>query len=164
MKVVWQHPMLPNMTPYTVWLCSKNIHQVTGTRYNLSWHHLGLTACSEDLITICHMMRGHPSSRGSMKLLIPFWYPRNISDGSRGQVFASAFLFWGFTPLIWSNFPPGLWVYHKLSLMGWVGNEGVDISWDMSPVSNPFSVLSHHGEFNKLKSWIQICAIVRFVV
>ena len=34
--------------------------------------------------------------------------------------------------------------------MGQVGNEGVDNSWDISPVSTPFSMLSQHGEFNKI--------------
>ena len=33
--------------------------------------------------------------------------------------------------------------------MGWVGNEGVDINWDTSPVSSPFTVLSHLGELKK---------------
>ena len=33
--------------------------------------------------------------------------------------------------------------------MGWVGNEGVNINWNVSPVSSPVTVLSHHGEFNK---------------
>ena len=33
--------------------------------------------------------------------------------------------------------------------MGWVGNEGVDINWDTSPVSSPVTVLSHRGEFKK---------------
>ena len=32
---------------------------------------------------------------------------------------------------------------------GRVGNEGVDINWDTSPVSSPFTVLSHRGEFKK---------------
>ena len=32
--------------------------------------------------------------------------------------------------------------------MGLVGNEGVDISWDVSPVSSPATVLSHRDEFN----------------
>jgi len=36
-------------------------------------------------------------------------------------------------------------------IVGWVGNEGVDISWDVSPVSSPVNVLSHRGEFNKVK-------------
>ena len=35
--------------------------------------------------------------------------------------------------------------------MGWVGNEVVDINWDASPVSSPVTVLSHRGEFNKVK-------------
>ena len=30
---------------------------------------------------------------------------------------------------------------------GWVGNEGVDINWDASPVSSPVTVLSHCGKF-----------------
>ena len=38
----------------------------------------------------------------------------------------------------------------QLSFMGWVGNEGVDIIWDTSPVSSPVTVLSHRGEFHKL--------------
>ena len=33
--------------------------------------------------------------------------------------------------------------------MAWVGNEGVDINWDASPVSSPVTVLSHRGEFKK---------------
>ena len=33
--------------------------------------------------------------------------------------------------------------------MGWVGYEGIDISWDVSPVSSPIIVLSHRSEFNK---------------
>ena len=33
--------------------------------------------------------------------------------------------------------------------MGWVGNKGVDINWDASPVSSPVTVLSHRGEFKK---------------
>ena len=35
--------------------------------------------------------------------------------------------------------------------MNWVGNERVDINWDVSPVSSPVTVLSHRGEFNKVK-------------
>ena len=31
--------------------------------------------------------------------------------------------------------------------MGWVGHEGVDINWCVSPVSSPVAVLSHCGEF-----------------
>ena len=31
-----------------------------------------------------------------------------------------------------------------------MGNEGVDNSWDINPVSTPFSMLSHHDEFNKI--------------
>ena len=34
--------------------------------------------------------------------------------------------------------------------MDWVGNEGVDINWNVSPVSSPVTVLSHRGEFNKV--------------
>ena len=34
--------------------------------------------------------------------------------------------------------------------MGWVGNEGVDINWNVSAVSSPVTVLSHRGEFNKV--------------
>ena len=35
--------------------------------------------------------------------------------------------------------------------MGWVGNEGADINWDVSPVSSPVTVSSHRGEFNEAK-------------
>ena len=31
--------------------------------------------------------------------------------------------------------------------MGWVGNGGVDINWDISPVSYPYTMLSHRGKF-----------------
>ena len=31
--------------------------------------------------------------------------------------------------------------------MDWVGNKGVDIIWDVSPVSFPVTELSHCGEF-----------------
>ena len=34
--------------------------------------------------------------------------------------------------------------------MGWVGNEGVDINWNVNPVSSPVTVFSHCGEFNKV--------------
>ena len=34
--------------------------------------------------------------------------------------------------------------------MDWVGNEGVDINWNVSPVSSPVTVLSHSGKFNKV--------------
>ena len=34
---------------------------------------------------------------------------------------------------------------------GWVRNEVVDINSDVSPVSFPVTVLSHPGEFNKVK-------------
>ena len=34
--------------------------------------------------------------------------------------------------------------------MGWVDNEGVDVNWDVNPVSSPVTVLSHRGEFNKV--------------
>ena len=34
---------------------------------------------------------------------------------------------------------------------GWVRNEVVDITSDVSPVSSPVTVLSHPGEFNKVK-------------
>ena len=36
--------------------------------------------------------------------------------------------------------------------MDWVGNEGVDINnyWNVSPVTSPFTVLSHLGELNKV--------------
>ena len=34
--------------------------------------------------------------------------------------------------------------------MDWVGNEGVDINWNVSPVSSPVTVLSHRGKFNKV--------------
>ena len=33
--------------------------------------------------------------------------------------------------------------------MCWMGNEGVNINWDVSPVSSPVTVLSHSDEFNK---------------
>ncbi|CAH3159461.1 unnamed protein product [Porites evermanni] len=35
--------------------------------------------------------------------------------------------------------------------MGWVGNDGADINWDVSPVSSPVTELSHRDEFNKAK-------------
>ena len=35
--------------------------------------------------------------------------------------------------------------------MDWVANEGVDINWDVTPVSSPVTVLSQRGEFNKDK-------------
>ena len=35
--------------------------------------------------------------------------------------------------------------------MGWVGNEEVDINWDVSSDSSPITVLSPRGEFNKEK-------------
>ena len=35
--------------------------------------------------------------------------------------------------------------------MGRVGNEEVDINWDVSSDSSPITVLSHHGESNKEK-------------
>ena len=35
-------------------------------------------------------------------------------------------------------------------LMGWVGNEGVDINWDICPVSSLVTKLSHNDEFNKV--------------
>ena len=35
--------------------------------------------------------------------------------------------------------------------MGWLGNKGVDINWDTRPVSSPVTVLSHCGEFSKVK-------------
>ena len=41
--------------------------------------------------------------------------------------------------------------------MGWVGNEGVDINWDASPVSSPFTVLSHRGEFKEDHHHYQHC-------
>lgn len=31
-----------------------------------------------------------------------------------------------------------------------MGSEGVDVSWNVSPVSSPITVLSHHGELNKV--------------
>ena len=31
----------------------------------------------------------------------------------------------------------------------WMGHEGVDTNWDLSPVSSTVSMLSHRGEFNK---------------
>ena len=33
--------------------------------------------------------------------------------------------------------------------MDWVANEWVDMNWDASPVSCPFTGLSHRGEFKK---------------
>ena len=36
--------------------------------------------------------------------------------------------------------------------MGWVGNEGVNMNWDVSPVSSPVNVLSHSGEFKNIIS------------
>ena len=41
--------------------------------------------------------------------------------------------------------------------MGWVGNEGVDIIWDAGPVSSPFTVLSHRGEFREDHNHYQHC-------
>lgn len=35
--------------------------------------------------------------------------------------------------------------------MGWLGNEGVDNNWNVSPVSSPVTVLSHLGEFSRVK-------------
>ena len=35
--------------------------------------------------------------------------------------------------------------------MGGVGNIGVDINWDASPVSSPATVLIHCGEVHKIK-------------
>ena len=32
----------------------------------------------------------------------------------------------------------------------WVGNEGVAINWNVSPVSSPVTVLSRHGKLNKV--------------
>ena len=32
--------------------------------------------------------------------------------------------------------------------MGWVGNGGVDINWDISPVSSPYTMLSHYGKIS----------------
>lgn len=39
----------------------------------------------------------------------------------------------------------------QVSFMGWVGNEEVDINWDVSSDSSPITVLSYHDEFNKEK-------------
>ena len=39
--------------------------------------------------------------------------------------------------------------------MGWVGNKGVDINWDTSPVSSPATVLIHCGEVNKVNKGVQ---------
>ena len=33
--------------------------------------------------------------------------------------------------------------------MDWVGNERVDINWEISPLSSPVTVSSHHCELNK---------------
>ena len=41
--------------------------------------------------------------------------------------------------------------------MGWVGNEWVDINWNASPVSSPFTVLSHRGEFKEDHHHYQHC-------
>ena len=35
--------------------------------------------------------------------------------------------------------------------MGWVGNEEVDINWDVSSDSSLITVLSHRGELNQEK-------------
>jgi len=31
--------------------------------------------------------------------------------------------------------------------MGWMGNERVDITWEVNPVLSPVTLLSHPGEF-----------------
>ena len=36
-------------------------------------------------------------------------------------------------------------------IAGRVGNKGVDINWEASPVSSPSTVLIHCGEVNKVK-------------
>lgn len=41
-------------------------------------------------------------------------------------------------------------------LMGWVGNEEVDINWDVSSDSSLITVLSHRGELNKEKRKIRM--------
>ena len=46
--------------------------------------------------------------------------------------------------------------------MGWVGNKGVDINWDISPVG-PVTVLSHRGEFNKVKIYLFIFILPAFL-
>lgn len=33
--------------------------------------------------------------------------------------------------------------------MGWLGSEEVDVNWNVGPVSSPFTVSSHRGEFDK---------------
>ena len=49
--------------------------------------------------------------------------------------------------------------------MGWVGNEGVDINWYVSPVSSSVIVLSHRGEFNNVKdSSVKGVRIIVFLV
>ena len=36
--------------------------------------------------------------------------------------------------------------------MGWVGNEGVDKNWNISPVTSPVTLSSHRGEFQEIIS------------
>ena len=45
--------------------------------------------------------------------------------------------------------------------MGLVGNEGVDINWDVSPVSSPVIVLSQSCEFQQSKTRVLKNADVR---
>ena len=45
--------------------------------------------------------------------------------------------------------------------MGLVGNEGVDINWDVSPVSSPVIVLSERCEFQQSKTRVFKNADVR---
>ena len=51
----------------------------------------------------------------------------------------------------WYNLSWAGWVmvvWYNLSWAGWV-MEGIDINWDVSPVSSPVIGLSHRSEFNK---------------
>ena len=45
--------------------------------------------------------------------------------------------------------------------MGLVGNKGVDINWDVSPVSSPVIVLSQRCEFQQSKTRVFNNADVR---
>ena len=48
--------------------------------------------------------------------------------------------------------------------MGWVGKEGVNINWNVSPVSSPVTLLSHRGEFNKVIIIIIIWLSLKFLM
>ena len=48
--------------------------------------------------------------------------------------------------------------------MGWVGNEGVNINWNVNPVSSPVTLLSHRGEFNKVIIIIIIWPSLKFLM